>query len=117
MSRTQIIRLVFYFYILAIILLVALPLNTARDLNNITIIMLRGDYFFHILLFLPWMAFAKGFRIPSFLWLLSGICFAGASEFLQYFISYRAFNINDLIANSAGVLLGSALFWIFRKIY
>ena len=117
MSKTQVLRLLFGSYILAIILLVTLPLNAAQELNNITIIKLRGDYFFHILLFLPWMIFVKGFRWSSFLWLLSGICFAGASEFVQYFLTYRAFNINDLIANVSGVMVGSALFWIFRKIY
>jgi len=29
--------------------------NNANELNNITILQLRGDYFFHILMFLPWM--------------------------------------------------------------
>ncbi len=45
---------IFYAYILA---LVALPLNTSSEFNNITILQLRGNYFFHILMFLPWVFF------------------------------------------------------------
>jgi hypothetical protein len=66
---------IFYTYLLAIIALIALPLNTSSELNNITILQLRGDYFFHILLFLPWAFFhnaaAKSLRLRICYWSLA----------------------------------------------
>ncbi len=134
----------FLAYILAIILLVVLPLNmnNAKEFNDITILRFRGDYFFHILLFLPWMFFhnaafgnlrsgrsfwplafsfwsdgkTKGKRkkylsqkptanSQQLSWLLTGLFFAAGTEGLQYFLPWRAFNVNDLLANGLGVLL------------
>jgi glycopeptide antibiotics resistance protein len=96
----------FYAYLLAIIALIALPLNSANELNNITILQLRGDYFFHILMFLPWAFFRQALAIKTLPWLMLGLLFAAGTEDLQYFLPWRAFNVNDLIANMAGVLLG-----------
>ena len=106
---------VFYLYCIVLILLIALPLNTASELNNITIFQLRGDYFFHILLFLPWMFFRKVFHIRLLVWLLLGLLFASATEGLQYLLPWRAFNVNDMAANGMGVLVGSLLFVIYVK--
>lgn len=105
----------FLAYLLIIILLVALPLNSAGELNNITILQLRGDYFFHILLFLPWMFFQKAFNIKVLYWLLLGLFFASATEGLQYLLPYRAYNINDMMANMLGVFIGFLLIVIFPK--
>ena len=148
-------NLLFLAYISGTILLVTLPLNSAKELNNITVLQLRGDYFFHILLFLPWMFFhnaafgnlrsgrsfwplafsfwsdgkTKGKRkkylsqslslsqsqcqsqcqSQQLSWLLTGLLFASTTEGLQYFLPYRAFNINDLLANLLGVMVGFAL--------
>jgi len=96
-------------------LLVALPLNASNELNNITILQLRGDYFFHILMFIPWMFFQKTTHFKAMHWLLPGLLFASVSEGLQYFLPYRAFNINDLIANATGVLLGFLLARLITK--
>jgi VanZ family protein len=38
-------------------------------------------------------------------WLIIGVLFAFAMEAVQYFLPYRAFNINDLLANGLGVVL------------
>lgn len=100
---------IFYTYLLAIIALIALPLNTSSELNNITIFQLRGDYFFRILLFLPWMFFRKVFHIRLLVWLLLGLFFASATEGLQYLLPWRAFNVNDMAANGMGVLIGFGL--------
>ena len=145
-------NLLFLAYISGTILLVTLPLNNAKELNNITILQLRGDYFFHIILFLPWMFFhntafgnlrsgrsfwpltfsfwsdgktkdkkkkekgkstlAKSLSLSQsqqLFWLLTGLLFASATEGLQYFLPYRAFNINDLLANLIGIMAGFAL--------
>lgn len=96
----------FYAYLLAIIALIALPLNSASELNNITILQLRGDYFFHILMFLPWMFFSGVYNMKTLYWVLIGLLFAAGSEALQYLLPYRAYNVNDLLANGLGVLLG-----------
>ncbi|MDY0104974.1 MAG: VanZ family protein [Lentimicrobium sp.] len=82
-----------------------LPLNTSDNLNNITILQLRGDYFLHILLFMPWAFFRQACKIKTLPWLLLGLLFAAGTEGLQYFLPWRAFNVNDLLANGLGVLL------------
>jgi hypothetical protein len=68
-------KILFYTYLFGIFLLIALPLNTAKELNNITILRLRGDYFFHILLFLPWAFFhniaAENLRLRICFWPLA----------------------------------------------
>jgi len=103
----------FYLYCIVLILLITLPLNTSSELNNITILQLRGDYFFHILMFLPWMFFKKALRIKPLIWLLIGLLFASATEGLQYLLPYRVYNINDLLVNALGVLFGFLLFKTF----
>ena len=105
----------FIAYLLLIILLVTLPLNSAGELNNITILQLRGDYFFHILLFVPWMFLQKAFHIRFLYWLMLGLFFASATEGLQYLLPYRAYNINDMMANMFGVFIGFLLFMIYTK--
>jgi len=107
-------KLLLYAYILAILALVALPLNTASELNNITILQLRGDYFFHILMFLPWAFFSGVFNIKKSYWLLIGLLFAAGSEALQYLLPYRAYNVNDLLANILGILVGFTLVFLIN---
>lgn len=102
-------------YIIVIILLIALPLKTSSELNNITILQLRGDYFFHILLFLPWMFFKKAFNIRLLVWLLLGLFFASATEGLQYLLLWRAFNVNDMLANVLGILVGFLVYFLYMK--
>ncbi len=146
-NRLMLVRL----YILIILFLTTFPFDTNSFANNITILHLRGDYFFHILLFLPWMFFhntafgnlrsgrsfwpltfsfwsdgkTKGKRkkylsqkptanSQQLSWLLLGLLFASASEGLQYFLPYRAFNINDLLANLLGVMAGFAVLILYH---
>lgn len=106
-------RIVFYFYCVSIIALVILPINNATELNNVFILQIRGDYFLHILMFIPWFFFVRVFMMNALLWFLIGVAFSSTSESLQYFLPYRAFNINDLLANGMGVLLGSFFYLIF----
>lgn len=99
----------FFFYLFSIILLTTLPLNSARELNHITVIHLRGDYFFHSIMFLPWMFFRRGVSYSLVSWFFFGLLSAAATESLQYFLPYRAFNVNDLLANGLGVLVSLGL--------
>ncbi|MDA3904523.1 MAG: VanZ family protein [Bacteroidales bacterium] len=103
---------IFYAYLLAIIALIALPLNTSSELNDITILQLRGDYFFHILMFLPWAFFSGVYNMKKLYWVLIGLLFATLAECVQYLIPYRAFNINDLMAN----LLGVGIAWLLASV-
>lgn len=100
-------------YLIIILLLVILPLNTSSELNNITILQLRGDYFFHILMFLPWAFFRQATAFKILPWLMLGLLFAAGTEGLQYLLPWRAFNVNDLLANGLGVLLGFLIVSLF----
>lgn len=114
-------KLLFWVYFGFIILLVVLPLTSTGELNDVNIVSFRGDYFFHALIFLPWAFFKVPFRFHTLGWLGLGLLFAAATEGIQFFLSYRAFNINDIIANMAGILIGTFLFllvsrnWILKR--
>lgn len=105
-------KFLFAAYVSVILLLVILPLNTSASLNTITIVSFRGDYFLHALSFLPWAFFGKALRRNMPLWFAYGLLFAAGSEGLQQILAYRAFNINDLIGNVVGVVLGFFALWI-----
>lgn len=104
----------FWFYCLVIFLLAILPLNGSSGLNDITILHFRADYFFHALQFIPWFLFNIRMKNPLWLWFLLGFIFASCSEFLQLFLTYRTFNINDLLANVIGIALGFMLMSAFN---
>jgi glycopeptide antibiotics resistance protein len=86
-----------------------------RELNDITILHFRGDYFFHTFMFMPWAFFITNFKTSIWLWLILGLIFASGSELIQYYLRYRAFNINDLLANSIGIVLGYIGFYFYTK--
>jgi VanZ family protein len=108
-------RITHALFTLAIILLALLPLNSAQfTLNNIYILSFRLDYLAHFAIFIPWMglawlawdvSFRKSFG-NALLWVFIGILFASFSEGIQYFLSYRSFNINDLVGNCLASLEG-----------
>ena len=91
-----------------------LPLNSSGDLNDITILHFRGDYFFHALLFLPWSLFQIIPKYQLSVWIIMGLIFAVGSELIQLILTYRAFNINDLFANSFGIFTGFIFHLIFK---
>ena len=106
----------FWIYFAAIILLITLPINASGsrlNLNNITVVRIRGDYFVHALVFIPWAFFMTSMRQPLWLWLILGLLFSTGTEMLQYLLPYRRFNINDLISNSLGIVLGMAFLTLF----
>ena len=43
-----------------------------------------------------------------------GLIFAVGSELIQLILTYRAFNINDLFANSIGIVSGFILHLVFK---
>jgi len=120
--------------------LVTLPINgdIASELVDITILHFRGDYFFHALLFLPWaffqfsetMILGNHSELKSYsrtdpersrgiylvLWIIIGLSFAVSSELIQFFLTYRAFNINDMFANTISVIFGLMIWLVFKKV-
>ncbi len=107
------IRPLFGVYVIAILLLSILPLNSGGSLNSINIVTFRGDYFFHALIFIPWMIFHPVSALKIHFYLLIGLLFATSAEAIQYALPYRTFNINDMIANAIGILLGALIIFIF----
>lgn len=110
----------FILYIIIVLLLITLPINGKESrINHIYVLSFRLDHIFHVLLFCPWMFFLKYIKLIFFnkelsavKWLMIGLFFCVFTECMQYFIPYRAFNINDLIANSIGITLSLLLYLI-----
>ena len=114
------IDLLFWFYTVVIILLCILPINGFQSsLNNIYIMSVRLDYLVHLFLFIPWMFLLKYYTLQSFhksigktiLFISAGCIFAFGSELIQLYLPFRAFNINDLIANMTGIGIGIIFFF------
>lgn len=106
-------------YIAIIFLVACLSLNGAsRALNETYILEFRADYLIHaglflFLMFLISRAYQVSYRtkfIPTLRWTAIALFIAIVSEGVQYFLTYRAFNINDLVANILGVVLGTLFF-------
>ena len=109
----------FGIYTTVIILLCVLPINSSGSgLNDIFLVSIRLDYLAHFILFIPWVfllwkkvgvSFKSDFRATIF-YILLGLLFATANEAIQYLLPYRAFNINDLLANCIGIGIGAIFF-------
>ena len=98
-------------YILVLLLLNVLPINGNDSvLNNNYLLHLRWDYLGHFvaygLLGVLGFLFAKAKQINAWFTVFLLLSFAIGEEFLQKLISWRSFNINDLVANTLGVGLG-----------
>jgi len=113
------VKTLFVGYTVLLILVAVLPINSAgATINHTFIISIRLDYLLHFVIFLPWMFLMRKYSGASFqkstvqplIWILAGLLFAVFTEMVQYALPYRAFNVNDLLANGVGVLLGSVVF-------
>jgi glycopeptide antibiotics resistance protein len=79
------------------------------------VVKIRGDYFFHALTFIPWAFFMAAMKQRPWTWLFLGLLFSTGTELLQYLLPYRRFNINDLISNSLGILIGLLIFMLLLR--
>ncbi len=118
MPTRQTFKTLFTLYLTAILVVTLVPLSgLTTALNNITVVSLRADYLLHAVAFAPlfpiwrWRWPAHG-RLTS---LLACLLIAAATEAAQYLLPYRSFNINDLIANVAGVAIAAALWLALRR--
>ena len=112
-------KILFMVYTIVLVLLAVLPINSTESaINNTYIVSIRLDYLLHFVTFLPWMfllwktggvSFSSNLY-QAFLYIILGLIFALTTETIQYILPYRAFNINDILANCLGVVLGSLFF-------
>ena len=112
----KLIKILFYLYVLLVIISVFWSVNTEQSFNNVYVLNFRADYLLHILAFLPWAFFGYLMNKNFWWWLLAGILFASLSESMHYFLDYRTYNINDLISNLIGIVLGAVIILFIKKI-
>ena len=77
------------------------------------------NLFANLLLFLPMPIFIKllNQKIKSVYCILITMCVCIACEILQYLEGYRTCDIDDVILNTAGGIIGILLFNLFKKLY
>jgi VanZ family protein len=102
-------------YVGIIAFLTLLPLNDSESaMNHTFVVHIRLDYLLHCLIYLPFVTVMMGTAnrsgnprlIPA---LIFGLVIATVSEGIQYWIPYRSYNINDLIANYMGITGGAII--------
>ena len=115
----------FYLYALLLVIVSALPINgPGTVINDIFIISIRLDYLLHCLIYLPLVFFlwiekeSDLFITPgkTFIWITILLIFAVITEGMQFFLTYRAFNINDMLANIIGIVIGFAIVLLCREL-
>lgn len=109
-------------YTALLVLLAILPINGDSSLNNVYLLSFRLDYLVHFAVFIPWvilvwLATGVSFRsepLKALGWIAAGIMLAVLTEAVQYLLTYRSFNINDLVANIIGIILGAVVMLLRR---
>jgi len=114
--------LIFYSYLVLVFLLHILPVNGQNSiLNNNYIFKIRLDYIGHFILFglLSWLGliYWKLRNQNIYITITIIVFLALGYEIIQYFIPWRTFNINDLVANGVGMGLGMIVFFLFIKFF
>lgn len=106
-KRHTITILLFIFYIVAVTVLLTIPVNNLVKFSRKWNFPVRIDYCVHFCLFFPWAFFLFGFKkIKWWLWLIIGVLAGVCYEVIQYFLRYRSFSVNDIFADSLGLLSG-----------
>ena len=115
--QTKYLRFIFFNYLISLFIIAVLPLNSTSEsaLVDVFVVNIRLDHLLHAILFLPWVfLYLLNFRVAGLFDKLimvgAGLLMAFATEGVQYFLTYRSYNINDLLANWLGVLIGSFIF-------
>lgn len=107
-------------YIVVIMAFSVAMISRKIHLHKIWVLNIRLDYILHALLFMPWMVLLcwrkqkKKSAIFFFLAFAVGLLLAVVSEGSQYFLYYRSFDINDLLTNCVGVVIGGMIGWIIN---
>jgi VanZ family protein len=101
-----------FLYLITLVTVSVMPLgNASKELTDITVIRIRGDYLLHMLVYLPMISLML-LSFPKWKWgmVVIALGLGVGLEYLQMLLSYRAFNINDLVANLGGVVIGGGIF-------
>ncbi len=103
-----------YFAVLAFLMWA--PLNDVGIPLNNYILGLRADHLIHASVFLPCTLFLMDLfgRQRWLVWLVA-VGIGLLTEWVQYLLPYRGFDINDMVANVIGVSLGWAVILFVRQ--
>ncbi len=118
MNIYKLIRWFLVLYLITLITVSVIPLGSvSREITNVTVIHLRGDYFLHLLVYLPVVSLLM-LSLQKWKWKMLLVAFGVAIglEYIQMLLPYRSFNINDLIANASGVLVGALIYPLITRI-
>jgi VanZ family protein len=107
-------------YLLLLLVGALIPLGMGSEpLSNNYTFHIRADYLLHALFYIPLpliLLLSRSGRSGGWLKvILVAAVVVVLFEMVQMLVPYRAFNINDLIANGVGVLIGLVLFVILGK--
>lgn len=125
-NSKRILRVLFLLYCIALFLLPILPINSeSSQLNNTYIVTIRLDYLLHVLIFFPFLPWAIYSLLGTFsqktvikkagFFTITGLVFAIITEVIQFYLPYRTFNINDLISNTLGIILGLPVILLIKR--
>ena len=134
MGKQLNIKYITLIYLLILLIGTVLPINSVltTPLDDIYTLQIRGDYLLHALVYIPLpvllgLYFKKRTReeirqqtnnIQFWIRLvLFTLPVTVLIELVQLVIPYRAFNINDMMANGVGAILGLMVFLIFGKYF
>lgn len=112
-----------WIYLSAVLLVSILPLNsTSISMSGSSLLSFKNEHTLHAFAFLPTIFLyncllyskMKSNLHKKLYSVTLAILFAFITEYIQHFLSYRSFSINDLAANFIGVFMGSfSLFFNF----
>lgn len=109
-------KTIFWGYLSFIILVSILPINGEEGgLNNNYTFNIRWDYLLHTMAYLPLPVLMSSKLKNKWIILISALIIAIGLEAVQLIVPFRSFNINDLIANGIGVIMGWAFLMIVGK--
>lgn len=102
-------------YFAALALLMWLPLNGVVALDNF-VFGLRADHLLHASVYLPCFYFLQQLcRGPKGRTYVFALGIGVFTEGVQYFLPYRGFDVNDILANLIGISLGFAVLLFFGR--
>ncbi|MDL2228231.1 VanZ family protein [Bacteroidales bacterium OttesenSCG-928-K03] len=109
--------ILFVIYIASIITLLVIPVSNLTKIKIASRLPIRADYLMHGLMFFPWAFFMFSFkRIKGWIWMSLGILLGTFMELVQYFLNYRSFSYQDIIADGIGLLSGLIIVLLIRII-
>ncbi len=119
MSRLTILKAMLVIYLIVVGVLSVVPFSSQGvSFNSIHVLSLRLDYLLHALVFIPLVPLWRVSRPDTPLWLVFflSLGLAAAAEGIHYFVPYRSYNINDLLGNMTGVVLGMGIVYLLNRV-